>query len=123
MTHVVTRATQYAGVWTTWSMYEEDECVSSQFGRKDTTQDIELYIQSSNGCMRMRAVGANSANPGSSYADCSGGLSRTVIIGAGSGTYYYLPNYVMQYGYDYAGILATSVEDDLIEARGLFDPR
>lgn len=114
----------YGAVWTTWSMYDEDECVSSQFGRKQTTADILLGIESSNGSMRMRAVGANSANPGWLYGDCSGGLSRTVVISSkinnGNAAYYYLPNYVLQYGYSYAGVLATSMVDSLVEARGIF---
>ena len=113
------------GVWSTWSMYEEDECVSAQFGRKttDTDTDIILQMESSNGRMRMRTVGAMSAIPGNAYTDCSGG--RTVIILATPSVtpneIYYLPSYVVQYGYDFAGVLATSVVDDLVEARGVFN--
>lgn len=106
-------------VWSTYALYGDDEDVSDTFQEKEWTDDVYLQIDRCVGGMDFRVVGALEEHP-NAYSDCS----ENHIYRASSTNHsqqFSMYNMVKEWHYTYAGILATSVTDDLSEAKGFFE--
>lgn len=107
-------------VWSTYSLYEDDEDVSDVFLRKYEQNEVYLQINYCVGGMDFRVVGGLNPNPAYGYSDCSNNRVYRAYTSNRAQTFE-MDNTVIQWNYTYAGILATSVSDDLSESRGFFE--
>lgn len=108
---------KYSYKWSVDSYYGIDEDVSP-FKAKATNSDVKVWIQTCDGTMKLRVVGALAANPSDGYADCSGRI-LTITEDTWYETFL-LSNNVKQWNYTYAAVLATSVGDEQVTASGHF---
>lgn len=98
----------------TYGYYGEDYDYTD-FAEKSTTKSIALVVDSGSGSMDYQAMGANNSS-GAGRSDCSGGYTYR-IDGDGVAS---VRNFVVEWGYDYAGLRANCVGDDLTEQTGYF---
>lgn len=113
---VVKANTEYT--WVTYAYYGDEEDVSD-FERKETTSKIRLVLNRSTATLDFQAVGAYEESPGDNYYDCSNG--RYVRAYASSDVRAFnITNMVNEWGYPYAGVLASAVYDGYALADGYF---
>lgn len=115
------KAEKINSIWSTYSLYEDDEDVSSELGRKYEQNEVFLQINNCVGGMDFRVVGGLNKNPAYGYSDCSNNRVYRAYTSDRAQTFL-MDNTVIQWNYTYAGILATSVSDDLSESSGFFYP-
>lgn len=89
----------------TYSYYGEDYDVT-RFDSKETSNSVELGIESASGSLDYKVLGSYYDN-GDSYADCSNGY----VYRVSGATIKYMYNWVKEWGYDYAGLMAEAVND------------
>ena len=89
----------------TYAYYTKDYDVT-EFYSKDTDESVLLYVNDGTYQLDYKVLGSNDED-GNDYADCSNGY-RYRIGGSGSANMY---NWVNEWGYSYAGLMAEAVVD------------
>lgn len=101
------------------SGYPNDTWDVTTFREKDTTSSLGAELKSGTGTFDVTAVGSHSEGlTYTDFADCSNGNVYRMTVGDEC----YITNYVIEWGYGYAGLKGVAAGDDYYYVNGEFQP-